>query len=222
MRTQAERLVEHREPVPQPGGVPQPGATAQSAADCELDEKAALDQARTDPARFAPIYERYFPRIYRYCRRRLDQPEEAEDLTALVFTRALAGLRDYRGGSVAAWLFRIAHNAVANELRARRPQASLDGAAGALVGDLPDRDEPAVAETLREEERHLIAELLARLPEDHRELLALKMAGELTAREIGAVLGKSEGAVRIALHRIVQQLRAAYAEMEEMETGRRP
>ena len=207
--------MEHPEPIPQPG------ALVQSPWDCELDETAVIDQARAEPALFAPLYERYFPRVYRYCRRRMNRPEDAEDLTALVFTRALAGLGTFRGGSVAAWLFRIAHNAVANELRARRPHASLDGTAAALASDLPAPDE-AATELLREEERQRIAQLLARLPEDQRELLVLKLAGELTAGEIGAVLGKSEGAVRVALHRIVQQLRAAYAEMEQTEAEERP
>jgi hypothetical protein len=57
--------------------------------------------------------------VYHYCLRRVHRPEDAEDLAGLVFIRALAGLREYRGGSFAAWLFRIAHNAAANGLAAR-------------------------------------------------------------------------------------------------------
>src|SRR5579885_2275763 len=85
------------------------------------EETALLACARSNPACFAPIYERYVPRIYRYCLRRVGRPDVAEDLTSVTFTKALLGLRDYRGGSVAAWLFRIAHNVVANHLRDRRP-----------------------------------------------------------------------------------------------------
>lgn len=199
----------------QPRPFPQEGPGEWRPLSSPADEGAILKEARADPARFAPIYERYFPRVYRYCLRRVDRPEDAEDLTGLVFTRALAGLPEYRGGSVAAWLFRIAHNVVANELRDRRPHASLDGAAATLAADLSDPDEPALTLLLREEERQRIARLLAQLPENQRELLALKMAGELTAKEIGAVLGRSEGAVRVALHRIVQQLRAAYVQTDK-------
>jgi RNA polymerase sigma-70 factor (ECF subfamily) len=78
-----------------------------------VEEGSILAQARSDPAGFAPIYERYFPRVYQYCLRRVQQPLDAEDLAGLVFIRAMAGLREYRGGSVAAWLFRIAPNAAA-------------------------------------------------------------------------------------------------------------
>src|SRR5258708_4377090 len=93
--------------------------------DQEDDDQQNMAQARQDVAAFAPLYERYFHRIYAYCRRRVDSPSDAEDLTSLVFTRALVAVRDYRGGSVAAWLFRIAHNTVANHLRDYRPHLTL-------------------------------------------------------------------------------------------------
>jgi RNA polymerase sigma-70 factor (ECF subfamily) len=184
------------------------------APDVEVGEEARiLARARAEPAAFAPLYERYFLRIYRYCLRRVGSIEEAEDLTSLVFTRALTSLGGYRGGSVAAWLFRIAHNAVANHLRARRPQASLD-ATSEFAGTTALGEE-VLDGVLRAEAQARLARLLAALPDDQRELLALRVAGELTAREIGVVIGKSEGAVRVALHRIVRGLRAAYTQDEE-------
>lgn len=64
-----------------------------------------VERARANPAAFEPLYAEYFPRIYRYCLRRVSCPQEAEDLTSLVFTRALANLSNYRGGSFVAWLF---------------------------------------------------------------------------------------------------------------------
>jgi len=83
------------------------------------DEAAILARARADPAQFAPLYARYFPRVYRYCLRRVGDPTEAEDLTSAIFTGALAGLGGYRGGSFAAWLFQIAHHAVVSQRRTR-------------------------------------------------------------------------------------------------------
>jgi RNA polymerase sigma-70 factor (ECF subfamily) len=180
------------------------------APDRQAEEEARLLMlARDKPTAFAPLYERYFPRIYAYCLRRVGSTEEAEDLTSLIFTRALTGIRSYRGGSVVAWLFRIAHNAVANHLRDRRPQLPLDTAAHPLSGE--DLSEGLV----RAEEQLHLARLLAALPTEQREIVLLRLVGELTAKEIGAVIGKREGAVRVALHRIIHGLRAAYQQANE-------
>jgi RNA polymerase sigma-70 factor, ECF subfamily len=178
------------------------------------DEAILLEQARTDPAAFAPLYERYVVRIYQYCLRRVGSPEEAEDLASLVFSRALSSISGYRGGSPAAWLFAIAHNAVANHLRDRRAHIPLEGATLAAVASKPEPHGDPLEYVLREEERERVAALVAQLTEEQRALLALKVVGHLSAREMGAVLGKREGAVRVALFRVVQQLRRAYHRTE--------
>src|SRR5690606_31104714 len=90
------------------------------------DEARLMSLARAHPEAFAPLYERYFPRVYAYCLRRVDDPQEAEDLCSQVFTRALTGLHSYRGGLVSAWLFRIAHTVVVNHYRSRRRVIPLD------------------------------------------------------------------------------------------------
>ncbi len=179
-----------------------------------LDEDTQLMQrARTDPHAFAPLYEKYFPRIYAYCLRRLGQAEDAEDMTSLVFTQAFSSLTAYRGGSVAAWLFRIAHNAVASHWRSHRSARSLDS--HAILASLPD--ERSLEPFTRAETRLEVARLIATLPEKHQELLALTVAGGLSAKEVGQILGKSEGAVWTALHRIVQTLKNAHRQQEEEE-----
>src|SRR5260221_14016004 len=148
------------------------GVAHRSMDPCVSDEEARLlENARADRAAFAPVYERYLARVYRYCLGRVDTREEAEDATALVFTRALAGLSAYRGGSVAAWIFRIAHRTVANELRDRRPVRSLD------FSPLVETQNPTMSETVLDaviltEERQRLTRLLASLPAEQRELLA--------------------------------------------------
>ncbi len=186
-------------------------------ADDAFDEAAVAAQTRADPARFAPLYARYFPRVYRYCLRRVASPTEAEDLTSAIFTSALAGLAGYRGGSFAAWLFQIAHHTVISH---RRTGTAAHATLLALVASAPrapDAEEEAMARLVAVEQHTLLARAIATLSEEQQELLALKLSGRLTAREIGAVLGKSEGAVRVALHRLIQQLRVACHDAGEGE-----
>ncbi len=166
-------------------------------------------QACADPAAFKSLYENYFHRIYRYCLRRVSCPHEAEDLTSLIFTSALANLSTFRGDSFAAWLFRIAHNAVVNHLRSRRASVPLQA-----VAEIPDAGGEMLDGLMDAEERERVACLIAALPDEQRELLTLKVAGGLSAKEIGQVVGRSETAVRMALSRIVKQLRTAWQQKE--------
>ena len=88
------------------------------------DDDALVAAAREDPAEFAVLYRRYVDAVYRYCHRRLGNREAAEDATSLVFTKAIDALPRYRAGGFRAWLFAIAHNTIANELRGSTSQAA--------------------------------------------------------------------------------------------------
>ncbi len=165
--------------------------------------------ASADPVEFEPLYAQYFSRVYRYCLRRVGNSQEAEDLTSQIFIRAFAGLSGYRGGSFAAWLFRIAHNAVANHWRGRRSHVPLEEV------ETLSEDDDMLEHLVNAEERQQLAHLLADLPDEARELLALKVAAGLSAKEIGAVIGKREGAVRVALYRIVRRLCDAWKKEDE-------
>lgn len=176
------------------------------------EEARLLRRTQSCSAEFAPLYERYFLQIYAYCLRRVGRTEEAEDLTSSIFARALSGAAGYHGGSVAAWLFRIAHNAVIDYLRRNHPSLSLDATLVGVTTHTGGWLDPTLERIVDTEARALIARLIAALPEEQREILALTVAGELSAREIGLVIGKSEGAVWTALHRITRRLRAAYQE----------
>jgi RNA polymerase sigma-70 factor (ECF subfamily) len=172
----------------------------------EADAEARLlFLAQSDPEQFAPLYQRYFPRVYAYCLRRASDAQEAEDLCSQVFIRALRGLHTYRGGQVAAWLFQIAHNVVVNHYRDRRATLPLD--------DLDFADEFDFEAVERAEAGQLVHQLLADLPEDQRDLLALMLDAGLTSGEIGAALGKSAVSVRVQVHRIIKGLRRRYHQM---------
>lgn len=171
------------------------------------DDARLVRRAKSDPRAFAPLYARYFDAVYRYCYRRLGNPDAAADATSLIFARALAALPRFRDDapSFRSWLFAIAHNAITDDLRGRRPLASLDAAA-----EMPSSSPSPEDEVLRNETSQRVRALLAELPSEQRHVLELRLAG-LTGPEIAAALDRSLGSVKIMQVRAFAQLRASLA-----------
>lgn len=177
----------------------------------ELGDSELIALAKEDKAAFGELYERYLPKIYSYVYYRTGNVHDAEDLTAKVFIRALSHISSYveKGLPFQAWLYRIAHNLVANWHRdqGRRKIIALDDyVAHSLKSDAPDRM------TEEREERNQLLEACRRLPEDRQQLLLLKFVERLSNAEIGVIMGRTEGAIKSLYHRTLLALR------EEMET----
>ena len=173
------------------------------------DDAALVAAAKADSAAFGPLYERYVGKIYNYLYYRTGNAHDAEDLTARVFQRALTGLDRYtsRGLPFSAWLYRIAHNLVANWHRdqSRRKHLPLHEIGvedlRGLSAEAPER----LAES--QEERATLLRAIRRLPAERQQLLILKFVEQLSNAEIGVVLGRSEGAVKSLYHRTLLALR---------------
>jgi RNA polymerase sigma-70 factor (ECF subfamily) len=163
--------------------------------------------AREDATAFLALYERYFPKVQRYVRIRVAERATCEDITSDVFLRVLGGLPEFRGsGSFAAWLFRIAQNAVRSHYRLER-SVQLDEA---MLVAIPDAGLDPPAEAMRRERLQQLRLVLSALKPEQQNLLALRYGAELDSGEIGEVLGKSAVAVRVALHRTMAELRRRY------------
>lgn len=174
-------------------------------------DRSLVEAARHDPAQFEALYRKYVAQVYAFALYELADHHAAEDVTERVFTRALAALPRFRelarpedgpqASTFRVWLFRIARNVVANERRARkrRPVTSLDAALGAglTIADPTDLESSAV---LRDEAAAAVR-ALERLPDDRRRALVLRFVDEMSTSEIAAVLDRSEGAVRVLIHR---------------------
>ena len=173
----------------------------------ELSDEIALKlAAQGDQDAFGILYERYVSRIYSYIYYRTGNQHDAEDLTARVFFRALRHVENYkdRGLPLSAWLYRIAHNLVANWHRdnSRRKEIPLDEII--LVrhgGDLPEMV------LIENEEKENLLSVIHRLPADRQQLILLKFVEHLSNAEIGQVMGRSEGAVKSLYHRTLLSLR---------------
>ena len=170
-------------------------------ADAEGDEAILIARAQQDARAFAPLYARYADPVYRYCYRRLGQRDAAEELTSIIFAKALAALPRCRAGSFRSWLFAIAHNTVVDSLRARRRDAQLD-AALEQTDPSPGPEELTIAA----DAVHELRAALDRLTDDQRAVVELRLSG-LTDREIAEALGRSLAATRMLQVRAVVRLR---------------
>jgi RNA polymerase sigma-70 factor (ECF subfamily) len=192
------------------------GKTAEAA-----EESALIERAKTDKEAFGLLYERYVDRIYKYVYYRTGNVADAEDLTARIFERAMNHIGRYQDQGVpfSAWLYRIAHNLVANwhRDRSRRTFVALDDVSQWTMTD----HGPEFAAQLMED-KDALQEAISRLPVERQELLMLKYIERLSNAEIGEVMGRSEGAVKSLYHRTLLSLREEMTGPESEMPSRRP
>lgn len=176
-------------------------------ADLDYNEEQVLARAsQGDRDAFGILYERHVDRIYNYVYYRTGNEHDAEDLTARVFQRAMNHIRNYtdRGVPFSAWLYRIAHNLVANwhRDRSRKQEIPLnDVPVLQSRGDHPERN------LIHSQEQEALLQLIRRLPPERQNLLILKFVENLSNAEIGKIMGRSEGAVKSLYHRTLLALR---------------
>jgi RNA polymerase sigma-70 factor (ECF subfamily) len=172
-----------------------------------VDEPALIERAKSDADAFGLLYERYVDRIYNYVYYRTGNQHDAEDLTARVFFQALNHIPRYvqRGAPFSAWLYRIAHNLVANwhRDRKRRQVVSLDR----LAAVASEGDDSPFQHTAQNDRRRTLLAAIRRLPADRQQLLLLKFIEHLPNAQIGRIMGRSEGAIKSLYHRTLVALR---------------
>jgi len=169
------------------------------------DEEILTRASAGDRDAFGMLYERYVDRIFNYVYYRTGNVNDAEDLTARVFQRAMNHIVNYtdRGVPFSAWLYRIAHNLVANwhRDRSRRQEIPISDAPLVAKGDAPE------ASLVHTEQQESLLRLIRSLPDERQTLLILKFVEHYSNAEIGAIMGRSEGAVKSLYHRTLLALR---------------
>jgi RNA polymerase sigma-70 factor (ECF subfamily) len=175
-------------------------------------DRRLVEAAQADPARFEALYRKYLAQVYSYAYYELRDHHDAEDATERTFLSALtnrprfeerARPADGEGASTfRVWLFQIARNAVAEQhrRRGRRREAPLEAAASvAAPVDLE-------ADAVLHDDAGAAWRAVARLPGDRRRALILRFVDEMSTAEIAGVLGRSEGAVRVLIHRALRSV----------------
>ena len=182
----------------------------------EYNEADVLMRAsQGDRDAFGELYARYIDRIFNYVYYRTGNTHDAEDLTARVFQRAMNHIHNYtdRGVPFSAWLYRIAHNLVANWHRDRSRKQEIP------INDLPvlpARGDHPETKLVRTEEQDALLIFIRKLPPERQQLLILKFVENLSNAEIGQIMGRSEGAIKSLYHRTLLALRDQIGDQEQI------
>jgi RNA polymerase sigma-70 factor (ECF subfamily) len=171
--------------------------------DAEIER--LVNEARTgDVWAFGQLFDLYHEPVYRFIVSRVSRPMDAEDLTQVVFVKALEAIPRYesRGIPFGGWLFRLARNAVIDHVRTRHQHATLE-----VVMERADPSAGPDDVALTKADLDEVAEALAQLTEEQREAIALRFFAGLSAREAAVAMDKQEGTFRGLQFRAIAALR---------------
>jgi len=173
------------------------------------EENHLVQRAKQDPAAFAELYDRHFLRIYRFVYSRVRDQSLAEDVTSVVFMKALRGIGHYQdmGRPFVTWLYQIASNAVTDSFRSARPTEDIDDQSHLASAGLTVEEAAQHRDVMRQ-----IWGVVETLPQQQRKALILKFQEDMKIDDIAAILGKSPGAVKLLIHRGMSKLRSEFVE----------
>lgn len=170
------------------------------------DEESLITRAKNgESAAFGKLYDTYLPKIYRFVFLKTGRKQDAEDLTHQIFASAWENMSRYelKGFPFSSWLYRIANNAVIDYYRTWKHYQSIDAVPEEIFAETTNLETKLDAAF----DIHIIKTALQKLEPDQQNILIMKFVDDLSNKEIAAVVGKSEGAVRVIQHRALKQLK---------------
>ena len=157
-----------------------------------------------DPDAFGRLYDMYVDRVYRHLYYRVGNVADAEDLTQEVFRKAWQAIDRYKktASPFVAWLMTISHNLVVDFYRTKKDKTYLEA-------ELTADDSAAGPERAAEAhfEQQQLRRAILQLPSDQQQVILLRFVEGFRNPEVASILGKSEGAIRVILHRALVKLR---------------
>ena len=166
------------------------------------NQRIGIEESRTQDTSFTDVYQRYVKPVYRYALARVNNEADAQDITSQVFMAALNGWKRFSiSGNIPAWLFTIARNKIADQYRNKQRTIPIDDLSNSLVEEIN-----LLAGVMNKELVSQVSQALLSLTAEQKELIYLRFAGELSYQQIGATVGKSESAVKMAVYRSLDKL----------------
>ena len=174
-------------------------------AETKEDDALLIQRATSgDADAFGRLYDMYVDRVYRHIYYRVGNVMDAEDLTQQVFFKAWQAIDRYKrtASPFVAWLMTISHNLVIDFYRTKKDKTYLEAE---VTADESAPSPERIAEAHFEQQQ--VRRAILQLPRDQQQVILLRFVEGFRNPEVASILGKSEGAIRVILHRALAKLR---------------
>ncbi|MBL7930364.1 MAG: sigma-70 family RNA polymerase sigma factor [Bacteroidia bacterium] len=168
------------------------------------EELSIIEAAKTDPERFAPLYDKYYKQIFNYVYQRMDSKDSAFDVTGQVFLKALTNLQKYqfKGVPFASWLYRIAHNEMMQLFRNQKNKRAVNADIGDLRHICEEKEEPFFEEYIP-----VIKNLILELSAEDLNMVEMRFFEKRPFKEIAEILDITEVNAKVRMYRIIEKLK---------------
>lgn len=171
------------------------------------EELAVISRAQKDPESFGPLYKKYHEQIFRYIYQRMDDEEQAFDVTSQVFIKAMNNLHkyEYRGVPFSSWLYRIAKSELYQSFRDRKARRTVNVESMHMFEMIEEFEEDDSAEN-----KQRLVQTLRTLKEDDLQLIELRYFEKRSYREIGEILEITENNAKVRTFRALERLKKQF------------
>lgn len=175
------------------------------------EELVIIEAAKLNPAKFAPLYDKYYKQIFNYVHQRMDSKDTAFDITGQVFLKALTNLPKYqfKGVPFASWLYRIAHNEVMQLFRTQKDKRAVNADIGDLRFICEENEEPFFEEYIP-----AIKKLILELNSDDLQMVELRFFEKRPFKEIAEILDITEVNAKVRMYRIIEKLKKSLSKLK--------
>lgn len=175
------------------------------------EELIIIEAAKHNREQFAPLYTKYHKQIFNYVYQRMDSKDDAFDITAQVFLKALTNLEKYefKGVPFASWLYRIAHNEVMQLFRTQKNKRAINADIGDLRFICEESETPYFEDYIP-----VIKQLILELKHDELQLVEMRFFEKRPFKEIAEILDITEVNAKVRMHRIIEKLKKSLSKLK--------